>query len=90
MVIKIPLTNFLCVKTSQITDLCAETCAYMAIVHPDYTMLANRISVKALHKRTDDDIREVAKTLYNYIDNCGRPASLLDKKTFDVMMKYGD
>jgi len=55
---------FLGVKTSQITDLCAETCAYMAIVHPDYTILANRISVRALHKRTSDDIRVVAESLY--------------------------
>ena len=62
----------------------------MAIVHPDYTMLANRISVKALHKSTSDDIRVVAETLYRYIDNCGRNASLLDVKTYEVMIKYGD
>jgi ribonucleoside-diphosphate reductase subunit M1 len=55
---------FLGVATEEITKLVSETCAYMAIIHPDYTMLANRVSVDALHKRTSSDIREVATTLF--------------------------
>jgi ribonucleoside-diphosphate reductase subunit M1 len=50
----------------------------MAIVHPDYTMLANRVSVMALHKTTFDDIKLVAEKLFNFVDSCGRPAPLLD------------
>jgi len=78
------------VKTTQIVDLCAETCAYMAIVHPDYTMLANRISVSSLHKTTADDIAEVAETLFRFTDSCGRPAPLLDEITYSVMIKNKD
>ena len=52
------------VTTSEITNLAAETCAYMAIVHPEYTKLANAISVKNLHKRTHDCILKVADQLY--------------------------
>jgi len=33
------------VSTTEITNLAAETCAYMAIVHPDYTKLANKVTV---------------------------------------------
>ena len=77
------------VKTTQIVDLCAETCAYMAIVHPDYTMLANRISVGSLHKTTDADIRKVADTLYHFTSN-GRPAPLLDANTYAIIQKHGD
>ena len=51
---------FIGVASEEITKLVAETCAYMAIIHPDYTMLANRVSVDALHKRTHNDIRKVA------------------------------
>ncbi len=51
----------------------------MAIVHPDYTMLANKISVSSLHKTTDDDISKVAETLYRFVDSCGRNAGLLDE-----------
>lgn len=71
-------------------DLCAETCAYMAIVHPDYTMLANRISVSSLHKTTPDDIAEVAETLFRFVDSCGRPAALLCEKTYNVMVEHRD
>lgn len=78
------------VKTVQIVDLCAETCAYMAIVHPDYTMLANRITVSSLHRTTSDDIGVVAETLYRFVDSCGRPAPLLCEKTYNVIIKYRD
>lgn len=84
------LTLPLGVKTSQITDLCAETCAYMAIVHPDYTNLANKISVKALHKTTFDDIRLVAEKLYRFVDSCNRPAPLLDPKTYEIIVANAD
>ncbi len=57
----------------------------MVIVHPDYTMLANKISVKALHKTTFDDIGQVADKLFYFVDSCGRPASLLDPKTFKII-----
>jgi len=78
------------VKSIQIVDLCAETCAYMAIVHPDYTILANRVTVKALHKRTPDDIRQVAETLYRFVDSCDRPAPLLDTITYETIIKNAD
>ena len=78
------------VKTSQIVDLCAETCAYMAIVHPDYTMLANKISVTELHKRTNSDIRLVAEKLYRFVDSCDRPAPLLDKRVYEIIMQNAD
>ena len=62
----------------------------MAIVHPDYTMLANRITVSSLHRTTSDDIGVVAETLYRFVDSCGRPAPLLCEKTYNVIIKYRD
>ena len=62
----------------------------MAIVHPDYTMLANRVAVTALHDRTFDDIRDVAETLFSYVDKVGRPAPLLADDVYEVIMKYSD
>lgn len=59
----------------------------MAIVHPDYTMLANRISVSALHKRTPEDISKVAEELYYFVDAAGRKANLLDDTTFKIIME---
>ena len=62
----------------------------MAIVHPDYTLLANRVSVDALHKRTSSDIREVATKLYEFKDKAGRPAPLLCERTFNNIMQNAD
>lgn len=62
----------------------------MAIVHPDYTMLANRISVSSLHKTTSDDIGKVADNLFKFVDLCGRPAPLLDQKTYEIIKKNAD
>ena len=74
----------------EITHLAAETCAYMAIVHPDYTMLANRVSVSALHDRTFDDFGKVADTLYHYKDIRGRSAALLSDEVYNVISKNRD
>jgi len=78
------------VKISEIVNLTAETCAYLTIVHPDFSILANRVSVTALHKMTNDDIRQVADSLYTYKDKCGNPAPLLSEEVYDVFQKYGD
>ena len=78
------------VTTAEITNLAAETCAYMAIVHPDYTMLANRITVSALHDRTFSDIKDVAESLYNYTDVAGRPAGLLSEEVYNVFIENAD
>ena len=62
----------------------------MAIVHPDYTMLANKISVTELHKRTFSDIRQVAEKLYRFVDSCDRPAPLLSKEVYDIIIANAD
>jgi len=51
--------------------LAADTCAYMNIVHPDYSKLAARIAVSNLHKETEDDIGKVADILINNKDKQG-------------------
>lgn len=62
----------------------------MAIVHPDYTMLANKISVTSLHKTTFDDMAKVAEKLHKFVDSCGRPAPLLDDKTYQIIVDNAD
>lgn len=76
--------------TTEITKLAAETAAYMAIIHPDYTMIANRITVQALHDVTHSDIRDVANQLYHFKDKVGRPAPLLSEDVYNVMLENAD
>jgi len=66
--------------------LAAETCAYLTIIHPDFSKLAARIAVSNLHKQTYDSVKEVAERLFNYKDSLGRPAPLLSEDVFQIFM----
>ena len=74
------------VSTSDLDNLAAETCAYMTIVHPDYSKLAARIVITNLRKRTTDSFLEVATRLYTQIkDKVGRPAPMLADDVYKVI-----
>ena len=76
------------VKTDDLDNLAAETCAYMTIIHPGYSKLASNIAISNLHKRTTDDFLEVATRLYTKIkDKVGRPAPLLADDVYAVIQK---
>jgi ribonucleoside-diphosphate reductase alpha subunit len=76
------------IKTTELDELAAETCAYMNIIHPEYSILAARISISNLHKETKDSIKETAEKLYNCKDKCGRKASLLSEETYRCIIKH--
>jgi len=57
------------IETTLIDDLAAETCAFMIMIHPDYSYLAARIAATKLHKETHDNFFETAKTLHYYVEN---------------------
>lgn len=56
------------ISTKELDELAAETCAYMNIIHPNYSILAARIAVSNLHKETCDNFAETISNLRNYID----------------------
>lgn len=79
------------VKTDDLDNLAAETCAYMTIVHPDYSKLAARIAISNLHKRTSASFFEVSHRLYTKIkDKVGRPAPMLAEDVYAVIEKHQD
>ena len=53
------------VTTVELDNLAAETAAQMAVIHPDYSILAARIAVSNLHKETKKQFSEVITDLYN-------------------------
>lgn len=73
------------VSTTDLDELAAQTCAYMAIVHPDYSVLAARISVSNLHKQTKDSFVEMISDLRNYIDENGREAPLVSEEVYEIV-----
>jgi ribonucleoside-diphosphate reductase alpha chain len=79
------------VTTSELDNLAAETCASMAVIHPDYAVLAARIAISNLQKNTDKSFSKTMKRLYDYIDpKTNERASLLSDLTYNIIKKHAD
>lgn len=74
------------VSTTILDDLSSETAATMATKHPDYAILAARISVSNLHKNSDRSFSNTMKALYEYIDpKTNEKAQLISDETFKII-----
>ncbi|KAF8214950.1 ribonucleotide reductase [Mycena galopus ATCC 62051] len=75
------------ITTMELDNLAAETAAYLTTKHPDYAILAARIAVSNLHKETKKNFSQVISDLYEFVNpKTGKPASLIAKETYDVVM----
>ncbi|KAJ7913510.1 ribonucleotide reductase alpha subunit [Mycena leptocephala] len=75
------------ITTMELDNLAAETAAYLTTKHPDYAILAARIAISNLHKETKKSFSQVISDLHNFVNpKTGRPASLIAKDTYDVIM----
>ena len=75
------------VTTSQLDELAAETAAYMCTNHPDYGLLAARISVSNLHKNTEKSFSKTIDALYNYVEpKTGLKAPLIAEDVYKIIM----
>lgn len=54
------------VTTEELDQLAAETAAAMSAIHPDYNLLASRIEISNMHKRTSASFSNVMQRLYYY------------------------
>lgn len=74
------------VTTSELDNLAAEVAATMTVSHPDYAILAARISVSNLHKNTKKSFSEVMTDLYEYVNpRTGKKAPLLSDEVYQVI-----
>ena len=73
------------IETNKIDDLISETCAYMNIIHPSYSLLAARVSISNLHKSTNDSFLETIKLLYNYVENDIK-SPLISEDVFQIVI----
>jgi len=79
------------VTTSELDNLAAETCAHMVTVHPDYGLLAARITVSNLHKQTKKVFTDVVQDLYNYINpRNGKHGPLISEAVYNIIMTNAD
>lgn len=74
------------VTTSELDNLAAEVAASKTIEHPDYALLASRISVSNLHKNTKKSFSDTVEDLYNYKDPItGENASLIAEDVYQIV-----
>ena len=73
----------------KITRLAAQTAASFATQHPDYSILAARISVSNLQKSTTEVFSELTEEFYNYVHHItGKPGPLVSTEYYDTVMKH--
>ena len=74
------------VTTSELDNLAAETAATMTTTHPDYALLAARISVSNLHKNTKKSFVDTMTDLYNYVNpRTEKKAPLLAENVYKII-----
>lgn len=79
------------VTTSELDELAAETAAYSATNHPDFSRLAARISISNLHKNTNKSFSDNIELFYrNVHEKNGQPAPLIADDVYEIVMKHKD
>ena len=72
----------------ELDNLAAETAASMAVIHPDFAILAARIAVSNLHKSTSKLFSRTISILYNYIDpKTGQRANMIADDIYEIIQE---
>jgi ribonucleoside-diphosphate reductase alpha chain len=74
------------VETWQLDQEASQSCVSKITEHPDYGLLASRISVSNNHKITSPSFSEVTQMLWNNIDVNGVHTPLINQKYYDFVM----
>ena len=79
------------IQTSVLDQLAMETAASLTTKHPDYSTLAARLAITALHKETKKSFSETVSDLYKYVDPKTRKHSPIVSKIFyNIVKKHAD
>ncbi|WP_339904471.1 ribonucleoside-diphosphate reductase subunit alpha [uncultured Cyclobacterium sp.] len=77
------------VTTSELDNLAAEVCASLTVKHPEYAILAARISISNLHKTTSQSFSNTMKRLYTYINpKTDENAALIAPDVYGIVKKH--
>lgn len=75
------------ISSVELDTLAAETAAALTPTHPDYSILASRICVTSLHKRTPKSFSSVIEQLYNYVDpKTGLKAPMIADDVYEIIV----
>ena len=77
------------ISTKKIDELTAEQCASMSSIHPEYNILAGRITVSNHHKNTSNSFVEVMQQLFQYKDKHQKSAPLISEEFITTVKTLG-
>lgn len=75
------------ISSVELDVLAAETAAALTPTHPDYSILAARICVTSLHKKTQKSFSQTVELLYKYINpKTGEWAPMISDEVYKIVM----
>ncbi|UTW65905.1 ribonucleoside-diphosphate reductase subunit alpha [bacterium SCSIO 12643] len=79
------------VTTTELDNLASEVAATMTVQHPDFALLASRISVSNLHKSTEKSFSATMQRLFEYIDpKTGEDAPLISEEVHQIIQNNAE
>jgi len=80
------------IPTTKLDELMAEQCASLSATHPDYSILAARISISNLHKNTLPSFYETMYKLFNNKDihDSNKPAPIISAHLWNLVVLHSE
>lgn len=79
------------ITTSEIDTLAAETAAYMATNHPDYSLLAGRIAISNLQKKWSKKFSDCIEDLHKYVNpESNKHSPLISEEVYAIVQEHKD
>jgi ribonucleoside-diphosphate reductase alpha chain len=78
------------IRTRDLDDIAAKTCAYKSTDHHDYGILAARIEASNLQKETKNSFSETVHDLYHYRDVNDKHKPVVTKEFYEDVMANRD
>ena len=76
------------VRTYELDELSAQTCAGLITECVDYGVLASRLAISNHHKRTSPSFSETIQILYESTNKLGKRVQLVTKDVYNTVMKH--
>ena len=78
------------IKTVEIDELAAGTCACRVSSNPDYGSMASRIIISNHHKFTSNSFSEVIQQLWDNVDSQGQTSHIINESMYKLVMANKD
>ena len=74
------------IRTTEIDELAAGTCASRVSTNPDYGVMASRIIISNHHKFTSNSFSEVVQQLCDNVDPVGESSPIINSEIYKLVM----